>query len=379
MYPRLQGMARYAPSSHLPEDELLSRTHGSSRDDIRGSCKDLSVTHPSGACQLQCNFNHLDGTVSTFSHQVFGTGQGPIPENAVFNRLRQLVLSFNDWVDEVQMDLVYRCVMLESLEFFLRNYGRPETSRLIRHPIQNNHWLNLHKLQFSLETRDAKLAFFIRGAGNGQGIITVFEPHNCELGAQSSRNLSLHFNTLVSVDLRHCETNTRSTVPDMLCSCPNLKELSVGSVFAKDIVERGSWVYQQLQSLMICFRVGDSEQCLQLHQLIFRRLSTLIQLEVLTMCALNLTDVVEGVLEFRLEYGLGQLASLHELSTIEFLRYYDHNYEPQLGMDEVAWMAGNWKKLKKIGGCLNKDVQMEPQLVATIESLGIRYHHDEDF
>jgi len=297
--------------------------------------------------------------------------EGTIPQDLVFNRLRELYMSSNNGVDEeVQMDLVYRSAMLESLEWRLLDNLRPELRRLIHHPIQTNHWAHLHDLHITLNIRDEELASFIRGAGNGQGIITKFESGFTEIGVESSRNLSLHFKTLVSVNIHYCTTITRSTVPDILCNCSNLKELYAADVFAKDIAERGPWVCRQLRSLMICFRVGDSEQCQQLHQLIFERLSTLIQLKVLTMQA---PDVVEGVLEFRLEYGLGQLASLQELSTIEFLRGYAHNYEPQLGMEEVAWMAGNWKKLEGIGGCLNSDEQMESQLATAIESHGIRY------
>ncbi|KAK3820362.1 MAG: hypothetical protein J3Q66DRAFT_368350 [Benniella sp.] len=101
--------------------------------------------------------------------------QGAIPQDLVFNRLRQLYMSSNWVVDEVQMDLMYRSSMLG----FLRS----------------RQW-----------ARDP---------------ITVFEPHSCELGAQSSMNLSFHFTTLVSVDLRYCDTSTRSTAPDMLCNCPN--------------------------------------------------------------------------------------------------------------------------------------------------------------
>jgi hypothetical protein len=98
------------------------------------------------------------------------------------------------------------------------------------------------------------------------------------------------------------------------------------------------------------------------------------------MCAPNFNDVVEGVLEFRLEYGLGQLASLQRLSTVIFTGSTNsRNYEPQLGMEEVVWMAGNWKKLRKIGGCLNSDEQMESQLAASIKSLGIRYHLGSHF
>jgi len=300
--------------------------------------------------------------------------EGTIPQDLVFNRLRELYMfSYNGVDEEVQMDLVYRSAMLESLEWCLLENRRSESRRLIRHPIQTNHWAHLHYLHITLDIRDEELASFIRGAGHGQGIITNFDSSLSELGTQSSRSLSLHFNTLVSVDISDCKTSIRSTAPDMLCSCPNLKELSVGNVLAKDIAERGPWVCQRLQSLLICFRVGDSEQCQQPHQLIFQRLSTLIKLKSLIMCIPVTNDVVEGILEFRLEYGLGQLASLQELSTIEFLHDHYQNYEPQLGMEEVAWMAGNWKKLEAIGGCLNSDKRLQSKLAATIESLGIRY------
>ncbi|KAF9349385.1 hypothetical protein BGX34_001834, partial [Mortierella sp. NVP85] len=306
--------------------------------------------------------------------------QGTIPEELVFSRLRELYMSFNYGMDEeVQMNLVYRSTMLESLEWDHDDYGMGETGRLICHPILSNHWPNLRRLRIILNISDAELACFLRGAGNGQEIIAIFETSFSELGTQASKDLSLHFNTLVSVDISQCKTSTRSTAPDILCRCPNLKDLRVGSVFAKDIAERGPWVCQQLRSLMICFRVSNTEQRLQLHQLIFERLSTLIQLKSLTMWDCRCDDVVEGVLEFRLEYGLGQLTSLQELSTIEFLRFFNRSYEPQLGMEEVAWMAGNWKKLEAIIGCLNSDEQMKSQLTTTIESLGIRYEKNRAY
>jgi len=299
--------------------------------------------------------------------------QGPIPEDSVFNRLRQLNMSCNYRMDEeVQIDLIYRSAMLESLTWNLDDYRRPETRTFIRYPIQSNHWPNLHELHIYLIIWDTELASFLRGAGNGQGSIVRFEPRRCELGTQASRNLSIHFNTLVMVDISDCNTSTRSTVPDILCGCPNLKELRAVNVFAKDIAERGPWVCHQLRALIICFRVEEPDQHPQLQQLVFQRLSTLIQLKLLRMCV-NYDDEVEGVLEFRLDCGLGQLASLQELSTVSFSRGSFRNYEPQLGMEEVVWMAGNWRKLKTIGGCLNRDVQLESQLIATIGSLGIRY------
>jgi len=82
-----------------------------------------------------------------------------------------------------------------------------------------------------------------------------------------------------------------------------------------------------------------------------------------------------GVLEFRLEYGLEQLESLERLTTVIFTRkrFGDEVYAPQLGMEEVRWMADNWKKLKRIIGCRNRNVQTESRLKSTVRSLGILY------
>jgi hypothetical protein len=57
--------------------------------------------------------------------------QGTIPEDLVFDQLRELSMSHNYGVDEeVQMDLMYRSTMLESLEWHLLDKHRPKTRRL---------------------------------------------------------------------------------------------------------------------------------------------------------------------------------------------------------------------------------------------------------
>lgn len=108
----------------------------------------------------------------------------------------------------------------------------------------------------------------------------------------------------------------------------------------------------------------ESEQDLQ--RLIFERLSALVQLEELIMW-LSMSENAYGVLKFRLECGLGLLASLQQLTTLRFFRDSASEYVPQLGMDEVTWMVDNWKKLKSIKGRLNSDQLIESQLQRTIE------------
>jgi hypothetical protein len=70
------------------------------------------------------------------------------------------------------------------------------------------------------------------------------------------------------------------------------------------------WICQRLQELRICFLFREAEQ--DLLQKVFGHLSTLIQLEHLRIVLPDNESFEheEEVLEFRLEYGLGQLLSL---------------------------------------------------------------------
>jgi hypothetical protein len=305
---------------------------------------------------------------------------GSLPEDAVFDQLRKLGMIFNGDVNKVvQMDLAFQSPMLESLEWRVDLCGTSRTGDFFRRPIQSNHWPNFRKLHLYHTLQDAEVASILRGAGNGQEGIDDLNLQYCELGTQASRILGDHFNTLVRVDISGCRS-TRSKVLDLLCGCPNLKELHAKDVFAKDIAERGPWVCHQLQKLLVCFRVGESQQDTQLQQLVFQRLSTLTRLKKLMMWIPELYETVESVLEFRLDCGLNQLESLQELTEVIFLRRaytLEGDYIPQFGMDEVAWMADNWMKLRKITGRLNTDVQMESQLITTVRSSGILYEEGD--
>lgn len=75
------------------------------------------------------------------------------------------------------------------------------------------------------------------------------------------------------------------------------------------------------------------------------------------------------MLEFRLDRGLGQLASI-QLKYIMF----GAAYVAQLGMEEVEWMATSWKRLKQINGKLNDDPVVEMSLATALQGHGINYH-----
>jgi hypothetical protein len=152
-----------------------------------------------------------------------------------------------------------------------------------------------------------------------------------------------------------CKSIPGATILDVLCSCQRLEVLYAGDISAKDIVKHGPWACEQLRELTIHIQVGESEQNLQ--WLAFGRLSTLERLEKLVMSSTSSYISSKGVLVFLLECGLGQLASLEQLRPLAFpqTRFSNGDHSPQLGIDEVEWMASNWRKLRTISGCLHKD------------------------
>ncbi|KAF9353869.1 hypothetical protein BGX34_011336 [Mortierella sp. NVP85] len=286
---------------------------------------------------------------------------GGVPRDLVFDRLCNLAMRITDKMDEAkQMDLILQSPNLRCLDWNVGPFKSSNGGTLIHHPIRNHHWPHFNKLHMSCHLSDADLASILGGIGN---IVDLHLSH-CLSGLQAPMALSLHFNTLVKVDLGVCTWADSSMILDILCSCPRLEVLQAKDVFAKDIAEHGPWVCQQLRKLKLCFRVEESEQDLQ--RLIFERLSALVQLEELIMW-LSMSDNAYGVLKFRLECGLGLLASLQQLTTLRFFRDSASEYVPQLGMDEVTWMVDNWKKLKSIKGRLNSDQLIESQLQRTIE------------
>jgi hypothetical protein len=79
----------------------------------------------------------------------------------------------------------------------------------------------------------------------------------------------------------------------------------------------------------------------------------------------------QGLLEFRLDCGLGQLASLQELRTVEFCSESTMAAPMQLEVKDVEWMICNWKKLEAIHGVLNGDQEVDAQLKDLLGNHGI--------
>lgn len=294
-------------------------------------------------------------------------GEG-ISKDVVFDRLRELVMwDISGLEERGQLDLIVQSPMLESLEWWLGSLMDSEL-KLTDQPLRNNHWPHLNKLHINCDLQDTDVASILQSVGNGHG--NIVDLRLGYLGEEGSRVLRSHYSALVKVDFASFHSASSSLILEILCCCPRLEILRAKDVLAKVIAEHRPWVCQQLRELEICFRVGDSDRDLQ--SLIFERLSTLVRLEHLTMNSFLRSNIADGVLEFRLEYGLRQLASLQQLTWLVFgIRSRNAPYFPQLGMDEAAWIVDNWKNLKQMKGRLHSDKAVDIQLRSIFKSHGI--------
>jgi len=295
---------------------------------------------------------------------------GSIPKGVSFDRLRNLVMLKIAKLDEAdQLDLVLRSPKLESLQWSIDTFRSVGKRTLLSNSFQDNHWPHLNKLHIYGDLQDTDVASILRGVGNSLGRFADLKLSRCLLQTQVSKALDLHFSALVKVDLAESHSESCTTL-DILCCCSRLEILRGGKISTNGLAERGPWVCQQLRELSTRIWVREHEKHLQ--PLIFERLSTLTRLERFSMWTPVWNDSHDGVLEFRLECGLGQLESLQQLASIHFALYsMNGSHYPQLGMDEVAWMASNWKKLKKIKGRFNKDPRLDSDLRNAIELYGI--------
>ncbi|KAF9351440.1 hypothetical protein BGX34_000562 [Mortierella sp. NVP85] len=285
--------------------------------------------------------------------------------NMMFGRLRRLM--FKTTLYPYFLEIAVRSPMLESLEWNVYNYWSS-----LQPPTVAGNWSHLKKVYLPGWDEDANMDLLFKRVENGLGnMADVEEPYRSGSDTRVSKAFGSHFSTLVDMDLRAAKKMSRSTVPDILCFCPRLKKLLAASVSARSVAERGPWACQHLQELQIQFAFEKGED--HLKPLMFERLSTLVQLERLTL-DYRFTDGNRdvGMLECQLGRGLGQLARLQQLRHIWFYTSFSNSRYPHLGMEEVEWILKNWGQLEKIQGDLTDNIELRAQLRRAFKSNGIR-------
>jgi hypothetical protein len=294
---------------------------------------------------------------------------GAIPAGAVLDRLHQLnFTAVGNLAISDQLDLILRCPNLKVLKWHGSGIG-DFNEQLNTDLIPKGYWHCLQELMIGHYFRDEQVASILEGVDPGNLVDLALA--NCCLGEQATEALRPHYATLVQLDISECRSVSSTVSRDVLSSCPRLKILYTNIVLARDVVNGGPWVCQQLKELVIGFLFGELE--LDLQQEVFRRLSTLTRLEYLKMRIPSDEESFEEehVLEFRLENGLEQLATLQQLKSIHFDDLEGRPYIPQMRKNEALWMLTNWKNLKRITGELNDDPSIDRKLKSAFEILDI--------
>jgi len=308
--------------------------------------------------------------------------EGGRPMNMVFDRLRQVTYSGPTGFTPMVSIFIAIVVQSPMLEFFkLDNYGQWMSLEPLA---ATGDWPHLKKVIIRGWEKNAHLDFIFKRVGKDlQNTVDIEKEEAPRSGLdtpQVAKAFGSHFNTLVEVDLRTLATARGPAIPDMLCFCPRLEKLHVHRVFAREVAERGPWVCLQLRELDIQF-VFDHvswDEKLRMQQRMFGRLSTLVRLERLTLNYDNLQPdyFSTNVLVCRLSCGLGQLASLQQL-TFFGLNTPMYNYlNSGVGMEEVQWMLETWKQLRTIKGALSQLSETRIQLESVFESHGITVERD---
>jgi hypothetical protein len=301
----------------------------------------------------------------------FPSGFVPIPADTLFTRLRILSISYIHRLRySKQLAVILHC---PKLEFFEWKSPRLGMRILIQQPIHKDRWPPLDNLSIPDEPSDADCALAIERIGSRLGKFTFLDLHGGTIGSEAIKSLGPHFGSLVEICLFRA---TSSAVRDVLCSCPMLETLWAPEILAKDIAGGGPWICRQLRNLSTSFCFKESEQNLQ--PVVFERLSALVRLRFLDMSdPCDDEGGEDGELEFRLDCGLAQLASLKELRAVGFsTERYGVLQARRLGANDIEWMMDNWKNLKGICGCLNRDPKVRAQLKDQIEHLGILYDEE---
>ncbi|KAF9161822.1 hypothetical protein BGX20_001972 [Mortierella sp. AD010] len=236
---------------------------------------------------------------------------GTIPPMLTYPQLQTLELDQIDNLDGVaQMDLIHRCSELESLTWRPHSRIMIHISGQFTRDLTAGKWPNLTRLSLTNPISDVDLAAILSGMSQAA---TELKLDRSGFGERALEVLKRrHSATIVSLNIAECQ-------------------------------------------------VSDQEE-------VFNRLSRLVQLEDLNIGnrERRLSMSSYRGLRFKLEFGVGALASLKRI------KYLSWSYIRQnLVMEDIEWMLQNWKRLKQVTGILHTDDTIGNPLREKLKAHGV--------
>ncbi|KAK3823255.1 MAG: hypothetical protein J3Q66DRAFT_331260 [Benniella sp.] len=181
--------------------------------------------------------------------------------------------------------------------------------------------------------------------------------------------LQPHFSNLRDLVVKTEECIASPLAQVVMSSCPMLESLCAPFVDAHVVTEGKPWVCSNLKALVLrlCFSSASSVSHLQ--PLVFDRLSKLTRLQDLCMAGGfedEGPDLQHGVVDLRIDYGLGKLSTLRRLYAFTIWQM-----DQRMGDPEVDWILEHWRSLTIFTGSLNTDPAVDQALRERLKGHGI--------
>ncbi|KAF9205364.1 hypothetical protein BGZ49_004127 [Haplosporangium sp. Z 27] len=312
--------------------------------DACGGIKNLKIS------DLQF-FQNVDGS-EHFSKIISSLEFSKALCNRTFPHLRQLFIKGISTSVTSQAKLIACCPNLEHLKWYDDGDDNGHTQELCQY-FNSGNSPNLKSLHLVASQReDVMLADLFRSL-DGRLLEGLRMPFSA-FGEYSCKEIYRFFPTLRALDLQGCEGLSSTSAVEILVLYPNLEDVTLGRVYARDLDPKQSWAcYRKLRSLKIAFDLDPSPAfdgstiSLETQDALCDRVySTLGQLREIKHLAF---DDGFGYISLKLQLSKG----FRRLAGLKKLEHFEITPTLSIGQQELNWMIVNWPKLKQVSGVYN--------------------------
>ena len=254
------------------------------------------------------------------SLDILNTGIARLPDRSMtFERLQKLGL----WLRpahpfEQQLDWIAQCPNLTNLYWSDQSGRMAVSSDAFANRVASGAWPELSELRLIHHSpSDAQLSRIIHGMRQ----VKALDVYESQFGLPTITALRPHFHVLRKLNTIFTETVMGSIAPEILASCPQLEDFTIGRIMSQDILQGRPWICERsMRSLRLNVAISPVQDVDQHQQLILERISRLINLENLTLRHFQY-DEENTQLGLRLGKGLERLSTLKKLVNLNFLNY----------------------------------------------------------
>ncbi|KAF9319208.1 hypothetical protein BG003_009667 [Podila horticola] len=261
--------------------------------------------------------------------------QESFPAGVTFSEMRYMELcDCRGMTIEQQLEWISRCPKLISIRLECSNI--PVSLFCEKIP---SACANLTDLHFLVEINDEPLSRIIDALPRVEKLTLTATG----FGTRSMNSLRRHFATLRDINIQYCTSATPAMVQEILASCPKLQGICADYINADAIGPSQPWVCTNLQMFDVHIRVRNSAS-LHTHRTVYSQLSLLQDLQYLSICSPNPSDLNIPHLRFTLEYGVELLTGFSKLTY--FSCKWILGAKGSRDMETVQWIMTHWPRLE---------------------------------